>query len=212
MRSARNLNRAIQRTDRKRGPLALRAGGPSATTAWLNRTSGKFDAMRALESTIGKVTFAVDALAAIFLAVITLLTFTAVVMRYLLGLPFPGSFDVSRLLLGVAIFWGIAAAAWRGEHIQVDLVWQLATPRVRRAMDLFADIVFCIFIALMALMLFWQVDRVRLSRQTTFELALPIWPFHGIAWLGIALCVIVLLGRILRAVLNFSAPQAQADS
>ncbi len=166
--------------------------------------------MRAFETTIGRITFVVDALAAIFLAVITLLTFSTVVMRYVLGLPFPGAFDTSRLLLGVAIFWGIAAAAWRGEHIRVDLVWQLLPPTARKVLDLFADLVFCAFIGLMAWMLFWQVDRVRLSRQTTFELALPIWPFHAIAWLGIALCVLVLAARILRAILKFSAP-AEAE-
>jgi TRAP-type C4-dicarboxylate transport system permease small subunit len=140
----------------------------------------------------------VDAAAAIFLAVITLLTFAAVVMRYLLQMPFPGSFDVSRLLLGVAIFWGIAAAAYRKDHIQVDLFWQVLPPFGRRMLDVFSDIVFAIFIGAMAWMLFWQVDRVRLSRQTTFELAIPIWPFYGIAWLGIGLCLLVLIARILR--------------
>jgi len=151
----------------------------------------------------------VDAAAAVFLAIITLLTFAAVVMRYLLQMPFPGSFDVSRLLLGVAIFWGIAAAAYRKDHIQVDLFWQVLPPAGRRILDVFSDIVFAIFISVMAWMLFWQVDRVRLSRQTTFELAIPIWPFYGIAWLGIALCVLVLIARILR---GFTTPVSDAGS
>lgn len=151
----------------------------------------------------------VDAAAAVFLAVITLLTFAAVVMRYLLQMPFPGSFDVSRLLLGVAIFWGIAAAAYRKDHIQVDLFWQVLPPAGRRILDVFSDIVFAIFIGVMAWMLFWQVDRVRLSRQTTFELAIPIWPFYGIAWLGIALCVLVLIARILR---GFTTPVSDAGA
>ncbi|MCO6385543.1 MAG: TRAP transporter small permease [Aliihoeflea sp.] len=145
----------------------------------------------------------VDGAAAVFLAVITLLTFAAVVMRYVLQMPFPGSFDVSRLLLGVAIFWGIAAAAYRKDHIQVDLFWQILPPAGRRVLDVFSDIVFAIFIAAMAWMLFWQVGRVRQSGQTTFELAIPIWPFYGIAWLGIGLCLLVLIARILR---GFTTP------
>jgi TRAP-type C4-dicarboxylate transport system permease small subunit len=162
--------------------------------------------MRAFERVIGRVAFVVDGAAAIFLAVITALTFTAVMMRYVFNLPFPGSFDVSRLLLGVAIFWGIAAAAWRGEHIQVDILWQFMPVRVQRALDLFADIVFCVFVGGIAWMLYWQVWRVQASRQTTFELSIPIWPFHLVAWLGMAFCVLVLLSRILRAIIAFNAP------
>lgn len=159
--------------------------------------------MSAFDRALRRIVQLVDGAAAIFLAVITALTFAAVIMRYVLQMPFPGSFDVSRLLLGVAIFWGIAAAAYRKDHIQVDLLWQVLPPAGRRILDVFSDIVFVVFIGAMAWMLFWQVDRVRLSRQTTFELAIPIWPFYGIAWFGIGLCFLVLIARILR---GFTTP------
>jgi TRAP-type C4-dicarboxylate transport system permease small subunit len=160
--------------------------------------------MRGLERFLSRIVVIVDGAAAVFLAVITLLTFTAVVMRYLLNLPFPGAFDVSRLLLGVAIFWGIAAAAWRGEHIQVDVLSHVLPEKVNKALDIFADLVFMLFVFGIAWMLFWQVGRVRASGQTTFEMSIPIWPFHGIAWLGMALCVAVLLARVLRSIINFN--------
>jgi TRAP-type C4-dicarboxylate transport system permease small subunit len=168
--------------------------------------------MRAFERIVSRVAFVVDGAAAVFLAIITTLTFVAVLMRYVFNLPFPGSFDVSRLLLGVAIFWGIAAAAWRGEHIQVDILWQFLPVRAQRALDLFADIVFCIFIAGITWMLYWQVWRVQASRQTTFEMSIQIWPFYGIAWLGIAFCFLVLLARILRAIINFNAPITESTA
>jgi TRAP-type C4-dicarboxylate transport system permease small subunit len=162
--------------------------------------------MRAFERVIGRIALVVDGAAAIFLAIITALTFTAVLMRYVFNLPFPGSFDVSRLLLGVAIFWGIAAAAWRGEHIQVDILWQFLPERMQRALDIFADVVFCVFVGGITWMLYWQVWRVQASRQTTFELSIPIWPFHLVAWLGMAFCMLVLISRILRAILSFNTP------
>ena len=157
--------------------------------------------MQAFERYINRVAGFVDGAAAIFLAIITALTFLAVLLRYVFNIPFPGSFDVSRLLLGVAIFWGIAAAAWRKEHLQVDLFWQVMPRGVQRAMDVFSDLVFTIFIGVFAWMLFWQVGKVRVSGQTTFELALPIWLFHGLAWLGIAFCFLVLVARMLRTVI-----------
>ncbi|QDZ00549.1 TRAP transporter small permease [Nitratireductor mangrovi] len=166
----------------------------------------KDDGMEAFERQIGRVAAAVDGAAAIFLAVITALTFLAVILRYVFVLPFPGSFDVSQMLLGVAIFWGIAAAAWRKEHIQVDLVWQLMPPALRRIVDIFADTLFLLFVVALTWMLLLQVGRVRSSGETTFELSIPIWPFHAVAWLGAAFCVLVLVARILHAVVHFRTP------
>lgn len=164
--------------------------------------------MGSFDRIIGRVAALVDGAAAIFLAIITALTFLAVILRYVFALPFPASFDVSRLLLGVAIFWGIAAAAWRKEHIQVDLAWQLMPPTLQKIVDIFSDLLFAVFVGALAWMLLWQVDRVRSSGQTTFELSIPIWPFSAVAWLGIAFCVLVLIARILRAIVSFRTSEA----
>ena len=139
----------------------------------------------------------VDAAAAVFLMIITLLTFAAVVMRYVLAMPFPGSFDVSRLLLGVAICWGIAVGAWRRQHIRVDVFWQMMPRPLQRATDLFADLVFAAFMGVFSWMLLQHVLRVRASGQTTFELSIPIWPFYAVAWAGILLGFVVLVVRVL---------------
>lgn len=165
--------------------------------------------MRSIEALIRRVVRFTDAAAAIFLIIITILTFTAVVMRYVLSLPFPGSFDVSRLLLGVAIFWGIAVGAYRREHISVDILYQVMPVPVQRVMNLFGDILFAAFMGVFSWMLLRQVTSVRASGQTTFELSIPIWPFYGVAWLGIVLCFVVLIARILRALfLNPETPDA----
>lgn len=166
--------------------------------------------MSGFERIIGRVSAVVDGAAAVFLAVITALTFTAVLLRYVFNLPFPGSFDVSRLLLGVAIFWGIAAAAWRNEHIKVDLFWQILPARVQKVVDLFSDLVFAGFIFTFAWMLFGQVEKVRGSGLTTFEMAIPVWPFTAVAWLGILFCALVLLARVLRSIAAFAAPSGDA--
>ena len=46
----------------------------------------------------------------------------------------PDSYDFGRLLLGILIFWGIAATSYRGTHITVDLVWAAVGP-ARQAAD-----------------------------------------------------------------------------
>lgn len=163
--------------------------------------------MKGLETAIRRVVALTDAAAAVFLLVITLLTFTAVMMRYVFAIPFPGSFDVSRLLLGVAILWGIAVAAHRGSHITVDILWQAAPRWAQKAMDLLGDLLFAGFMGIFAWMLLQHVEKTRSSGQTTFELSIPIWPFYAVAWLGVVLCVLVLIARILRTAFGLETPR-----
>jgi TRAP-type C4-dicarboxylate transport system permease small subunit len=164
--------------------------------------------MTGLDIALRRIVAFTDAAAAIFLLVITVLTFTAVLIRYVFQVPFPGSFDVSRLLLGVAILWGIAVGAYRGSHITVDILWQSMPRPLQRLMDLVADLLFVGFMGLFAWMLLKQVQSVARSGQTTFELSIPIWPFYAVAWLGVALCVLVLIAKILRAL----SPDAEPPS
>ena len=66
---------------------------------------------------------AIEVTAAGFLAVVTLLTFVSVLLRYFFAWAIPDSYDFTRLLLGIVIFWGMAVASYRGDHITVDLLW-----------------------------------------------------------------------------------------
>lgn len=167
--------------------------------------------MQSFENLIRRIVNFVDGAAAMFLAIITALTFLTVVLRYVFNESIPGSFDIGRLLLGIAIFWGVAVAAYRKEHIQVDILWSVLPRRVQGWLNVFADIVFfgcaCVFAAM-----FWRQTMVMLaSGETTFELDVPIWPFHLVAWLGIALTAVVLAVRIIHVVVlrQFDLPDDQ---
>ncbi len=164
--------------------------------------------MNAFEQLIRRIVAFVDGAAAMFLAIITGLTFLTVVLRYGFNATLLGSFDVGRLLLGIAIFWGVAVAAYRQEHIRVDILWAMLPRKIQNVLDLFSDIVFfgC---ALVFTVMFWRQTMVmRVSGETTFELDVPIWPFHLVAWFGIALTSVVLLARIAHVFITrrFDAP------
>ncbi len=153
--------------------------------------------MRATERIDRLVRF-VERWAAGFLLFITALTFVSVLLRYIFSAPIPDGYDVSRLMLGVAVFWGIAAAGYRDAHIQVDLVWSVAGRRGRWAIDLLAAGVSLAFLAAFAWMLVDKVLATIASGEQTFDLRLPIWPFYALASLGILLATALILGRLYR--------------
>ena len=138
----------------------------------------------------------VERIAGLFLLAVAILTFASVALRYLFGAQIPDWFDFSKLLQGIAIFWGIACVCYRNEHILVDLVWEQSSEAGKRRIVMFATLVLLVFFALMAWMLGAKVWQSAQSTQATSDLRLPIGPFHVVAWLGIAAAVVMTALRL----------------
>ena len=141
---------------------------------------------------------AIDMTAAGFLAVVTLLTFVSVILRYFFAWAIPDSYDFTRLLLGILIFWGMAVASYRGDHITVDLLWTASPPAVQRAMDVFAGLVTLVAMTAFTWMFALKVLDTRADHVGTFDLRQPVWIYYFVAWLGLAAAVILLCVRTVR--------------
>lgn len=142
----------------------------------------------------------IEWIAAFFVGIVALDIFVSVVLRYLFSYSIPDSYDFGKLLLGILIFWGIAATSYRGTHITVDLVWSAAGPRGKRIIDVFATLVLLFVVTVQTIMLF---DKVRLTLQDnvlTYDLRLPTWPFALVAWLGDVSAVLLIAIRTWRLV------------
>src|ERR1700720_3353849 len=83
----------------------------------------------------------IEWIAAGVVGIVALDVFISVLLRNTLNYAIPDSFDIGRLLLGILIFWGIAATSYRGGHITVDLVYSNVGPRLQRFIDVFATLV-----------------------------------------------------------------------
>jgi TRAP-type C4-dicarboxylate transport system permease small subunit len=149
-----------------------------------------------------RIIHAIEWMAAIFVGIVALDIFVSVLLRKFFSTSIPDSYDFGRLLLGVLIFWGIAATSYRGGHITVDLVWTAAGPRLRRFIDVFATLVLLFVVTVQTIMLF---DKVRLTYHDnvlTYDLNLPTWPLFLVAWLGDVCAVILIAFRAWRLVFS----------
>lgn len=155
-----------------------------------------------MERLINRVVGLVEYGAAVFLALVTVLTFVSVIMRYLFSAPIPDSFDLTRLMLCIAIFWGISCACWRGEHIQVDLLWTVLGPRARLIVDLFATLVLFAAMAFLCWVVVARQFEIVRSGMVTGDLLLPMWPFFAAATLGLLLSVVVLPAYLYRLIVR----------
>src|ERR1700729_1793961 len=126
----------------------------------------------------------IELLAAAFVGLVALDIFVSVLLRYFFAVSIPDSYDFGKLLLGILIFWGIAATSYRGTHITVDLVWSSVGPRAQRIMDIFATLVLLFVVTVQTTMLFDKVRGTYRDHILTFDLNIPTWPFAAVAWLG----------------------------
>jgi len=138
----------------------------------------------------------VETVASLALLALMTLVCASITSRWLLNLPFSDWFDFSRLLLGIAVFWGIAAACARDDHIRGDLLWSHLSPRAQQWVDAFGRLLILVFVAALIWKLFQKTVDVRATGQETAELRLKIWPFYGIAWLATLLAAMALALQI----------------
>jgi TRAP-type transport system small permease protein len=142
----------------------------------------------------------IEWLAAIFVGLVALDIFAGVVLRKFFNTSIPDGYDVGRMLLGILIFWGIAATSYRGAHITVDLVWGAASARRKRQIDIFATLVLLFVVAVQTLTLVDKVRSTYVDHVLTYDLNLPTWPFAAIAWAGDVSAVVLIAIRTWRLV------------
>lgn len=153
-------------------------------------------------SAMDRVINTIEWLAAIFVGIVALNIFVAVVLRKFFDTSIPDAYDFGRMLLGILIFWGIAATSYRGGHITVDLVWTAAGPRMRRAIDIFATLVLLLVVAVQTAMLFDKVRLTYTDNVLTYDMNIPTWPFYAVAWAGDVSAVILIAVRTWRLIFH----------
>ena len=144
----------------------------------------------------------IEWIAAGFVGIVAANIFISVLLRNLFNYSIPDSFDIGRLLLGILIFWGIAATSYRGTHITVDLVWANATPKYQRWIDVFATLVLLFVVTVQTYTLFDKVVSTRAAHIVTMDLQVPIWPFFLVSWLGDVSAVLLIAIRTWRLIFH----------
>lgn len=144
----------------------------------------------------------IEAIAALFVGLVAADIFISVLLRRFFSVQIPDAYDFGSMLLGILIFWGIAATSYRGTHITVDLVWAQVGPRWKRAIDIFATSVLLFVVTVQTYTLFDKVAATYRDNVLTYDLGLPTWPFFAVAWVGDAAAVLLIAIRTWRLIFH----------
>jgi TRAP-type C4-dicarboxylate transport system permease small subunit len=151
----------------------------------------------------------VETLAALALLLIALLTAGNVFVRFVFSWQIPDWFDGTQMLLGVAMFWGIAIATYYGNHIAVDLLWEALGRRGRLWIDLFATALTLAFLVPLAWMVWVKVGGT--GTQSTMDLRLPLVWFYSAGAVGATVAAGLALVRLVQLPLGREARLDDAE-
>jgi TRAP-type C4-dicarboxylate transport system permease small subunit len=143
---------------------------------------------------VKRILAATETVAAVFLLFIALVTAGNVMLRDFFSIQIPDWFDGSKLVMCIALFWGMAVATYHAGHICVDVVWEHLSPANRRRMDLLASAVTVAFLAPLAWMVWAKV--LTTGTQTTMDLRLPLVWFYAVAACGALAAAVLGLRRL----------------
>lgn len=141
---------------------------------------------------------ATESIAAFFLLAIALLTFGNVIAREMFQAQIPDWFDLSKQLQGIAVFWGIAIATYRGGHICVDLSWEWADLDGKRWIDIVATLCMLAFLLPLSWMVWVKMGST--GTQTTSDLRLPLVWFFAISAMGVTATAGLALVRLVQLI------------
>src|SRR6476646_5715168 len=159
-------------------------------------------------SVMDRIIDTIEAIAAVFVGLVAADIFLSVLLRRFFSVQIPDSYDFGRMLLGILIFWGIAATSYRGGHITVDLIWSSVGRKGKRWIDVFATVVLLFVVTVQTAMLFDKVRATYVDHVLTYDMNIPTWPFYAVAWLGDVSAVILIAIRTWRLVFK---PEALHD-
>ena len=124
---------------------------------------------RHLETLLGAISAAV-------LFLMMMLTAVDVAGRYLFNKPLAGGFELTEMMLAALIYCGLPLVSKRREHIVIDTFDPLMSKRVKRGLDVFADLVCSVTLAGIGWLIFRRAQRVAEYGDTTNVLTLPLAP------------------------------------
>ena len=109
-----------------------------------------------------------------------MLTAVDVIGRYVLNKPLTGGFEITEMLLAALIYCGLPLVSQRREHIVIDTFDPLMSARVKRALDVVAEIVCSLTLGGIGYLIFRRAARVAEYGDTTSVLK---WPLAPVAYL-----------------------------
>jgi TRAP-type C4-dicarboxylate transport system permease small subunit len=145
--------------------------------------------------------------AMLLLLLLMFITVGDVVGRYLVGIipgfgPIPGTFELTEIMLAVAVLTAIGHTQMRGGHISIDLVLAKFPPRVQAVVDSITDLLSLVIFVLVTWQTIKYAQLLYSSHDVSAVLRLPMYPFLILAAIGCFMFCLALLSTLMQSLIK----------
>lgn len=140
-------------------------------------------------------------LASTVLMLLMIVTFIDVTGRYLFLAPLPGAFEMTEIMMAMLIFAGLPLVSRANQHVTVNLIIGLLSPKIRHFQRLITQIIMALVFGVMAWRMWIKAAEMLVQGDETAYLLIPIAPvaFFMTILLGVSsLIVAIQFARIIR--------------
>lgn len=130
--------------------------------------------------------------------ILLLLTVADVIGRFIFNHPIPGTFELTKILFALSVFFSLSVSQYRGENLGITLIYDRCPLRVRGVMDIFSSILSIGTFSTAFVQTIRYAIRMKNANTVTSVLRWPMYPWIIIASIGIVVLVLALF-------LDFSA-------
>lgn len=142
---------------------------------------------------IGALTSSLAVAGGLLALAVAIVATVSVLGRWLFSAPIDGDFEFVKMATAVTVFMYLPYTQWRRGNIMVDTFTGWMSPRLRRTLDAFWDLVYAAFAGFMAWSLFYGTTDAIRSGETTMQRQIALWPSIGLSDLLAAfLCIATL--------------------
>lgn len=124
----------------------------------------------------GRVTLWLARIAMVILAILALMTFTDVFLRYVFNSPFHFTYEITELSMGLIVFFGLGLVTHSEGHISVDILTIRMRGRLRAFFALLTNFLATIYLAFLVWRVWYRADELMVAKDRTQVLLWELGP------------------------------------
>lgn len=125
------------------------------------------------------------------------LTVSDVAGRFIFNKPIAGTFELTKILFALSVFFSFSISQFKGENLGITLVYNKFPVRIRGVLDLFSAVISIAMFSVAFTQMLKYAARMKCSNTVTSVLRLPMHPWIYFASIGLLLLVVALVWDLL---------------